>query len=509
MNDWNSGYTTDIDYTFGYYPELNPARIRLAFLDAGLVCPEVGTACELGFGQGVSVNVHAAASVTRWSGTDFNPAQASFARALGAASGAEPQLHDDAFAEFVQRDDLPDFDFIALHGIWSWISDENRASIVDFVRRKLKVGGVLYVSYNTLPGWSAFAPMRHLLALHAEVLGAPGQGPLGRVGDALAFAEKVLAAKPLYASANPSVVGRIDRMKTQNPRYLAHEFFNRSWDPMYFSQVSEQLASAKLAFACSASFNDHVRALNLTGEQQSVLDGTKDPVLRESLRDYMVNQQFRKDYWVRGARRLTALERAEGLRAQRVVLISARKDIALQFSGALKVEANEALYGVFLDAVADHLPRTLGEIERVVQGRLGFAQVVEATMMLIGAGHLAVAQSPEVVEAVRPRTDRLNAYLLVRARGSSDLNYLASPVTGGAVGASRIHQMFLLARREGLTTTTQWAGFAWRLLSAQGGRMSRDGRPLETEEENLAELGRQAQAFEAGRLPVLRALGVA
>ena len=103
MNDWNSGYTTDIDYTFGYYPELNPARIRLAVLDAGLVCPEVGTACELGFGQGVSVNVHAAASVTRWSGTDFNPAQASFARALGAASGAEPQLHDDAFAEFCTR----------------------------------------------------------------------------------------------------------------------------------------------------------------------------------------------------------------------------------------------------------------------------------------------------------------------------------------------------------------------------------------------------------------------
>lgn len=509
MNDWNSGYTTDIDYTFGYYPELNPARIRLAFLDAGLVCPEVGTACELGFGQGVSLNVHAAASVTRWSGTDFNPAQAAFARELGAASETEIRIRDDAFAEFARRDDLPDFDFIALHGIWSWISDENRASIVDFVRRKLKVGGVLYVSYNTLPGWAAFAPMRHLLALHAEVLGAPGQGPLGRVGDALAFADAVLAARPLYASMNPSVAGRIERMKAQNPRYLVHEFFNRHWEPMYFSEVSAQLAAAKLTFACSASFNDHVRALNLTTDQQSVLDSFKDPVLRESVRDYMVNQQFRKDYWVRGARRLTALERAEGLRAQRVVLISARKDIALRFSGALKVEVNEALYGTLLDAVADHAPRSLGEIERTVQGRLGFAQVLEATMLLIGAGHLAVAQSPEEAEAVRARTDRLNAHLLGRARASADIHYLASPVTGGAIGAPRTHQLFLLAIQAGFKSTDQWAQFAWRLVSAQGGRMTRDGRPLETAQENLAELGSLARAFESGRLPVLRALGVA
>ena len=71
------------------------------------------------------------------------------------ASGAAAKLFDQAFAEFCARPDLPDFDFIGLHGIWSWISDENRAVIVDFIRRKLKVGGVLYISYNTQPGWAA------------------------------------------------------------------------------------------------------------------------------------------------------------------------------------------------------------------------------------------------------------------------------------------------------------------------------------------------------------------
>ena len=58
MTDWTSGYVADIGYTYGYYLELNPQRVKLAFLNAGLVAPEFGTACELGFGQGLSANMH-------------------------------------------------------------------------------------------------------------------------------------------------------------------------------------------------------------------------------------------------------------------------------------------------------------------------------------------------------------------------------------------------------------------------------------------------------------------
>jgi hypothetical protein len=47
-----------------------------------------------------------------------------------------------------------------LHGIWSWVSEDNRQIILDFIDRKLKPGGVLYLSYNTQPGWSAFMPLR-------------------------------------------------------------------------------------------------------------------------------------------------------------------------------------------------------------------------------------------------------------------------------------------------------------------------------------------------------------
>src|SRR5690606_40664269 len=98
--DWTAGYVADIGYTYGYYTELNPLRVRLAFLNAGLQPPTMGTACELGFGQGMSANLHAAASVVQWHGTDFNPSQAGFAQELARASGAAAQWFDVAFDHF-------------------------------------------------------------------------------------------------------------------------------------------------------------------------------------------------------------------------------------------------------------------------------------------------------------------------------------------------------------------------------------------------------------------------
>jgi SAM-dependent methyltransferase len=203
VSDWTAGYVADIGYTFGYYAELNPQRMALPFAQAGLEFPEVKNACELGFGQGVSVNINAAASGAHWFGTDFNPSQAAFAQSLASASGSQAQLGDEAFAEFCARTDLPDFDFIGLHGIWSWISDANRAVIVDFVRRKLRVGGVLYVSYNTQPGWAAAVPLRTLLTDHVRRMGVSGQGQAQKIDASLAFTQKLFELNPGYLVANP------------------------------------------------------------------------------------------------------------------------------------------------------------------------------------------------------------------------------------------------------------------------------------------------------------------
>lgn len=510
MSDWTAGYVADIGYTYGYYMELNPMRVRLAFLNAGLVPPEMGNACELGFGQGMSANLHAAGSTVQWHGTDFNPSQAAFAQELANASGAGAKWYDEAFDQFCNRPDLPEFDYIGLHGIWSWISDENRAVIVDFVRRKLKVGGVLYISYNTQPGWAAMAPMRDLLTEHADVLGADGAGIVNRIDSALDFAEQLLAVNPLYARANPQVAERIKKIKEQNRHYVAHEYFNRDWQPMAFAKMAQWLEPAKLQWACSANYLDAIDPINLTVEQQALLKGIPDAMFRQTVRDFCVNQQFRKDYWVKGQRQLTALEQAEALRAERVVLVTPRVDVSMKVNGSLgEANLHEAVYSPILDALADHKPQTLGQLEQALQGAgVTFAQLTQAVMVLSGTGALLPAQDDSIANQVRKRTDRLNKHLMQKARSSNELGYLASPLTGGGLQISRFQQMFLLARAAGRKHPAEWAQYTWEILAAQGQRLVKDGKTLEDVDENLGELSRQANSFAEKQLPILKALQI-
>jgi hypothetical protein len=43
------------------------------------------------------------------------------------------------------------FGFTTVHGVLSWINAENRKAIQRFVLKKIKPGGILYLSYNCLP----------------------------------------------------------------------------------------------------------------------------------------------------------------------------------------------------------------------------------------------------------------------------------------------------------------------------------------------------------------------
>ncbi len=510
MTDWTDGYVADIDYTFGYYSELNPQRLRLAFLNTGLHFPEVGTACELGFGQGMSVNLHAAASVVQWFGTDFNPSHTQFAQTLAQVSGVNAGLFDQAFAEFCSRTNLPDFDYIALHGVWSWISDENRAVIVDFLRRKLKVGGVVYVSYNTQPGWAAMLPMRDLLAEHADIMGSRGQGSVSRFDSAVHFAEKLIATNPSYVRANPTIPERLATLKGHNHSYLVHEYFNRNWQPLSFSQTAQLLSAAKLSFACSAYYLDHIDTLNLTAEQQDLLNEIPDPLFRETVQDFCTNQQFRRDYWIKGATQLNGLEQTEALRAERVILVQPRTDVSFKVSGGLGESIlHEAIYNPILDALSDHQPKNLAQIEQTVDALgINLDQVIQAVMILVGAGVLLPVQDDAVIAKAKKQTDQLNHYLCNKACGSSELSHLASPVTGGGIVIPRFLQLFLLAKTKGNTQPEQWAQFVWSILAMQNQCVIKDGIAIESESENIAELVIQAQAFANKQLPIFMALGI-
>ena len=241
----------DILYTFGYHPELDPARMQAVLRRAGVEPPEVAAACELGFGQGVSLAIHAVAGGAAWWGTDLSPAHAAHVRALVAGTEARLDAAEQAFAVFCARDDLPQFDFIGLHGVWSWVSAANRDRILKLVARRLRPGGVVYVSYNALPGWAPMLPLREMMVAYAAAL--PADLPRAdRIEAALHDAQMRVLRDPVLLETCPGIEAELRAIRHKGVAYLAHELFNRDWAPMHPEEVAATMRSAGLAFAAQA-----------------------------------------------------------------------------------------------------------------------------------------------------------------------------------------------------------------------------------------------------------------
>jgi SAM-dependent methyltransferase len=511
MSTWSSGYVTEINYTLGYYPELNPLRYQWALNYANTKAAAPQNVCELGFGQGLSFAIHATtqANVNYW-GTDFNPAHAAHAQSLLDAAGVSAHVFDLSFAEFCQKSDLPEFDFISLHGIWSWISDENRHIIVDFIRRKLKVGGVVYISYNTQPGWAAMVPVRKVLTQYAEKMGGSGQSILGRVSSAMTFFEQFLELKPNYIKQNPAVEERFKKLKSQNPSYLAHEYFNRDWHPMPFADMAEYLEAAKLNYVCSASIMDHLDGFNFSPEQIKFLKDIADLTFRETMRDMLNNQQFRRDYWVKGPLNLNLLQRQELMLNSTVILSTARKDMTLKVQCGLgEGDLNAKQYQPLLDILSDYKPMRLSEIMQSIQAAghpISTIQLIEMCCILMSKGNLQLVQQTD--QTVIDATRKLNRHLLTLAKSNSDISVLACAVIGGAIPVPYLDQLAMLMLSEGKTTTAEIESGIWNLLKQQNRRLIVQGKTLDTEEENRKEIQNSIESFMHHKKTMYTSLGL-
>lgn len=514
MTDWSEGYVTEIDYTYGYYKEMAPVAIRFALHAAGYEAPplEKFTYCELGFGQGAGLNLLAAAYPHGdfW-GTDFNPAHAAGAENIARACGlANLHAFDDNFEQFTQRD-LPKFDYITLHGIWSWVSAQNRQQIVEFISRHLKVGGAVYISYNTLPGWTHALPMRGLLSQFVEHQAAPADPFAARFENAMKLLTELNDIPGSYFKQTPQLAERIKHLQTQNKNYLVHEYLNQHWTPMFFSQAVDELQSAKVTFAAHANPLNCVDALNHSKELQAALDRIANPIFKELVRDYGINQTFRRDIYVRGPRKLGREEHGATLLDTQFALTTARANCSMTLKTQVgEAQLQPAIYQPLLDAFATG-PRSGRSLldHPALSEAGGTNRLVQALVVMVGAGYLHPCVPQAISQPAQASVARFNSYIMTRSARTpeGELMFLASPLLGSGLAQSRVTQLILRAmQQQPKADTSALARTVWSVLRIYGQSLRKDGVTLEGEEANLAELSERITEWQASEWPMLKHL---
>jgi SAM-dependent methyltransferase len=511
MSEWTQDHTAALEYPTTYFAELNPALLAPMLANKQLQAPaRVVHACELGYGTGLSAVIHASASAVQWWGTDYNPAHAQFAATLAEQAGVLTHLADQSFEEFFQRPDLPDFDFIALHGVWSWVSDANRTLLVDFLHRKLRPGGVVYLSYNTLPGHAQMLPVRNLMKCYLDHLTPQGLDEVQRAQTAYQFVQTLMDANPQLCAVHPLAKRTMDDLlQRQTSSYLNHEYLVQHWTPMSFCQVFDALQPAKLKFACSATPVHHTDAHFLIDSQRALLASIAHFSTRETTRDFLVNRQFRQDYWVKGGLPLSPARAQEALLQTRVVLIQTPAQASASVAQAVfQNTIAQPLFGVLVDTLAQGGVQTIATlVAAAVQHGIAQAEAVQAVIQLIGNGSVAVAQDEATIAQVSPRVMRLNAAMCAQARHSPNIGYLASAVTGGGVPVGQLQQQFLAYRNEGLAHAPDWTSAMAQQLISAGLQLIKNGALLAPGDATHAHLLELATQFETTELPLLKRLG--
>lgn len=505
---WNEGYRSDINYTTHYFTELSPERIRLSLLGAGIdhAIPRNPDYLELGFGQGLSLAIHAATSSGRFFGNDFNPAQVANAMEMAAATGRAVGVFEDSFEELARRTDLPQFDIIALHGIWSWISDSGREAIVEIARRMLKPGGALYVSYNVVTGWAPIMPMRTLMAEY-EKRAASGQLS-DRIGQSLNFVQRLRDAEAKFFVQNPRAGTHLDGIRKHNQNYLAHEYYNANWHPTTIAAVSDQLAEAKLSYATSATILETLPGISAPVSANEILKDIHDPILRELTRDTFLNQMFRRDIYVKGPRTLTQHEAVRRIDLSRFILVGEPDkrplSVKTNFGDA---ELRPDIYDPIVNAIVKAQAGTVQVGQMLASGDLGSLsrnQVWQAMQMLVAAGFIAPASQSTNPAADEAASRGLNKLLLDRAEADDCAGSLAAPRIGGAIGVNRIEQMFMRAIKAG---DKQPVESVFRGLSQLGQKIVVGGKQTETDEEMRSGLAEIHEAFRTRKVDILKRVG--
>ena len=187
------------------------------------------------------------------------------------------------------------FDYIIVHGIWSWVPDVVKDKILSICNKNLSDNGIAYVSYNTYPGWKRLEQLRDIM-LYSEKR-AKDQNLLERTlytKNVLKMVADTMNSDERSRTQSNYKISNIHRVLNSSDYYVAHEYLETFNDPVYVSDFIERAQQQGCAYIgdevpqrsfiswLSEDVADNIRALS----NGNYID-------KEQFYDYVYDTQFR------------------------------------------------------------------------------------------------------------------------------------------------------------------------------------------------------------------------
>ena len=187
------------------------------------------------------------------------------------------------------------FDYIIVHGIWSWVPDLVKDKILSICNVNLSDNGIAYVSYNTYPGWKRLEQLRDIM-LYSEKR-AKDQDLLERTlytKSVLKMVADTMNIDDRSRAQSAYKINNIHNVLNSNDYYVAHEYLEAFNDPVYVSDFIERARKQ----GCAYIGDEVLQRSFITWLADDVTNNIRtlshdNYVDKEQFYDYVYDTQFR------------------------------------------------------------------------------------------------------------------------------------------------------------------------------------------------------------------------
>ncbi len=384
----NEGYVIDTTYPLYFYKEMQPLWLKTILDVFGLQTINIDQSfsyLELGCAKGINLIIAALHYPQgKFVGIDFNQEHIQSAKKL-------VQLLDLKNIEFIETDfetflatNIQKYDFIVNHGTFSWVSSTQQQNILEIASKYLNDLGVFYLHYMCYPGSTELQPIQKLLNLVDQKNGISsldgiykGKELFTQLRDAGAFID--------YPK-----IQQIQKTLEQNDEYLAHEFLTNHWQPFYSVDVHERVFDVtKMAFIGSANPCDNIENISIPSKLHQILKDTKDPALKEYLKDIARNSKQRSDIFQKNPKRVTTEKQLNILNSITFKVIrDYDKHQKIVFKTPIgNIQAHDNVVYPLLDLLK-HNHCSLGDLSKLVPFQNNLYFLIETIFLLMNEGFI-------------------------------------------------------------------------------------------------------------------------
>ncbi len=288
----------DVPYDSHPYAQTHPSRLATVATLFGLSPPRVEKCRVLELGCAAGGNLLPMAELfpqSEFVGIDLSARQiADGQRAIQQTGFSNITLRHASITDV--DDTYGQFDFILCHGVFSWVPHAVQEAIFAVCAKRLTVNGIVYISYNTYPGWHMRGMIRDMMRYHAFRFDKPQD----RIGQARALLDFLAQATNKDTGAYGILLrAELELLRKQSDHYLYHEQLEEYNQPLYFHQFMSRAQPHGLRYLGESRVASMVTGNFGADVQKTLAVLATDAIQTEQYLDFVRNRTFRETLLVR------------------------------------------------------------------------------------------------------------------------------------------------------------------------------------------------------------------